>query len=96
MDVEFQNPQLAELEAAGEGGLPSGVARAYRKRIMAIRAAVDERDLYMTKSNRFKKMEGGRSHQHSMRLNDKWRLILEVVKGKPKNTIIVVAIEDYH
>jgi len=31
-----------------------------------------------------------------MRLNKQWRLIVEIEKGNPKNTVVIVAIEDYH
>ena len=41
-------------------------------------------------------LKGARAHQRSMRLNDQWRLILEIIPGRPKNRIRVCAIEDYH
>ena len=44
------------------------------------------------KSHRFKKWED----KHSMRLNDQWRLILDIEKAEPKNVILVVSIRDYH
>lgn len=31
-----------------------------------------------------------------MRLNDQWRLILEIKTAKPKNIIIVIDVVDYH
>ena len=31
-----------------------------------------------------------------MRLNDKWRLIIEIRRSQPKNIVIVIGIEDYH
>lgn len=65
-------------------------------RLQFIRVAPDERDFYAMRSLRFEKLKGNRSHQYSMRLNDQWRLILEVKPGQPKNTVVVVAIEDYH
>jgi proteic killer suppression protein len=64
--------------------------------MQAIRAANDERDLYVVKGNRFEKLKGARSHQYSLRLNDQWRLIVEIKSGNPKNTIVVVGVEDYH
>lgn len=35
-------------------------------------------------------------HQHSMRLNDQWRLIFELEGKKAAKVIAIVAIEDYH
>lgn len=98
MNVEFATDELDRLEVEPEfkAGLPRGVVKAYRKRIQMIRAAKDERDLYRMRSNRFKKLKGDRSYQRSMRLNDQWRLILEVVEARPGNIIRVISIEDYH
>lgn len=98
MNVEFANDDLDRLETDLEfdAGLSSAIVKAYRKRMQMIRAAMDERDLYQMKSNRFKKLKGDRSHQRSMRLNDQWRLILELVEKNPGPVVRVVAIEDYH
>lgn len=48
------------------------------------------------RSLNFEKLKGSRSHQHSMRINQQWRLILELKQANPKNVVVVVAIEDYH
>jgi proteic killer suppression protein len=76
--------------------LPTAVVRAYRKRLQAILAADDERDLIAVRGNRFEKMKGSRSHQHSMRLNDQYRLIVELVRARSRTKIRLVGIEDYH
>ena len=64
--------------------------------MQGIRAAKDERDLRAQKSWRFEKLKGARSHQYSIRLNDQFRLVLEIEEGSTGKTIIVIAIEDYH
>ena len=61
-----------------------------------IRAAKDERDFYAFKSLRYEKLQGRRDHQHSMRLNDQFRLILEYEGTGQDKTIVIVAIADYH
>jgi proteic killer suppression protein len=39
---------------------------------------------------------GDRKGQHSMRLNDQWRLIMEI-RGAAKNKVVhIVEIVDYH
>ena len=98
MEVEFANDDLKRLETdpAFNGGFAQAIVNAYRKRMQFIRAAVDERAFYPMRSLRFEKLKGNRSHQCSMRLNDQWRLILEIKPSTPKNIIVVVAIEDYH
>ena len=98
MEVEFSDRKWDQLEADAKftGGYSAGIVKAYRKRLGAVRAAHDERDLYEHKGNRFEKLEGKRDHQRSMRLNDQWRLILEL-RGKGNEKVVyVVGIEDYH
>jgi proteic killer suppression protein len=98
MDVEFRDPALDRLEtdASFSSGFSGAIVKAYRKRLQLIRAALDERSFYALKSLYFEKLKGDRSHQCSMRLNDQWRLILELHGVSPEKVIVVVAIEDYH
>lgn len=48
------------------------------------------------KSLRFEKLKGARQKQHSMRLNDQWRLILEFEGEGTTKVVVVCGIEDYH
>ena len=98
MDVEHRSNDLQRLEADPDfnGGYSQAIVRAFRKRLQFIRAATDERDLYAMKSLHFEKLKGDRSHQRSVRLNDQWRLILEIEPGTPKNKAVICGIEDYH
>ena len=98
MEVEFADEDLDRLEtdARFTGGFAQAVVRGFRKAMQAIRAAVDERDLYAAKGLRFEKLKGKRDHQHSMRVNVQWRLIVELVDGKRGKATRVFAIEDYH
>jgi len=76
--------------------LAAAIVKAYRRRIQQVIAATDERDFYALKSLHYEKLEGKRKHQRSMRLNKQMRLILEIETTKPKNTVHVISIEDYH
>jgi proteic killer suppression protein len=98
MEVGFRGGSLERLESDPrfDGGYPQAVVRAYRMRLQLIRSADDERALYALKSLHFEKLKGNRDHQHSMRLNDQWRLIIELEGSKPRKTVWVVGIEDYH
>ncbi|HEV7226049.1 MAG TPA: type II toxin-antitoxin system RelE/ParE family toxin [Pirellulales bacterium] len=98
MEVLHRDKDLDRLEIDPHfnGGHAEAVVKAFRKRMQAIRAAVDERAFYALKSLHFEKLEGDRSHQRSMRLNLQWRLILEIQKCDNKNVVVVVGIEDYH
>jgi len=98
MDVTFKDHSLDRLEtdAGFNGGFADSVVRAYRKAMQHIRAASDERTFYARRSFRFEKLKGDRVGQHSMRLNDQWRLILELRGEAPRKTVHVVEIADYH
>jgi len=98
MDVEYADDDLKRLEedAAFNGGFGREIVRAFRRRIQAIRAMPDERTCRALRSWNFEKLKGKRSHQYSIRLNDRWRLIVEIVPGNPKNTMRIIEIADYH
>jgi proteic killer suppression protein len=98
MDVTFKDQSLEQLEAdpAFSGGFSDGVVKAYRKRMQQIRAATDERTFYAYKSLHFEKLRGDRDGQYSMRLNDQWRLVIELHGEAPRKVVHVVQIADYH
>jgi toxin HigB-1 len=98
VDVAFKDESLAQLEtdASYSAGFGDAVVKAYRKRMQQIRAATDERTFYAFRSLHFEKLHGDRAGQFSMRLNDQWRLILELRGEAPRKTVYVVEIVDYH
>jgi toxin HigB-1 len=98
MEIEFRNDNLDRLEtdARFDGGYPSDIVKAFRKRMQQIRAALDERDLRNLKSLRFEKLDGDRKQEYSMRLNDQWRLIIELDGKGPDKVVAIIDIEDYH
>ena len=97
-EIRFRDASLDKLDSdeKHDGGFSKAIVKAFRKRMQTIRSAVDERDFYSMGSLRFEKLKGERKHQYSMRLNDQWRLILEIEGGATNKVIWVVAIEDYH
>jgi toxin HigB-1 len=97
-EVSYRDESLERLErdANYSGGFSEPVVKAFRKRMWFIRNAVDERDLRECKSNHFEKLKGGRAHQFSIRLNDQWRLIIEIGGKGSNKRLVVVGIEDYH
>ncbi len=98
MEVEFADEELDRLETDIDfnAGFAREIVLAFRKRMQAIRSAPDERTFYGLRSLHFEKLKGNRDHQRSMRLNKQWRLIVEIKPSQPKNTVVVVGIEDYH
>ncbi|PKN17815.1 MAG: plasmid maintenance system killer protein [Deltaproteobacteria bacterium HGW-Deltaproteobacteria-6] len=98
MEIVFKDKNLdrLEIDAGFNAGHPPNIVKAYRRRMQQIRAAKDERDFYNIKSLGYEKLKGNRKHQHSMKLNDQWRLILEYVENGNSKRILIVSIEDYH
>ena len=98
MDVRYEDSELERLETdpSFRGRWSQAVVKAFRKRMQAIRAATDERVFYQMKSFHFERLRGARRHQHSMRLNNQFRLIVEYEGESPNKTIVVISIEDYH
>lgn len=98
MEVIFATAELDRLETdvAYEMGLAAPIVKAYRKRLQAIRAAADERDLHAFKSWHFEKLKRPRQHQHSIRLNDQYRLIVQLVGAGNDKRVRIEEIVDYH
>ena len=98
MLVRFRDerPDRLETDASYDAGFSEAIVKAFRRRMQSIRAAMDERPFYTSRSLHFERLKGNRSHQYSMRLNDQWRLILEFEGDVPNKVVVVVSIEDYH
>jgi len=98
MEVLFADPKLERLESNREveTAWSPAVVSAFRKRLWLVRQAVDERDFRNLKSLHFEKLKGKRSHQHSMRLNDQYRLVVEIKQAGSHKQVTVISIEDYH
>lgn len=98
MEVRHDDRTLEEVEfdKASTAGFDPAIVKAFRKTMQSLRAAVDERDIRARKGARFEKLSGQRSHQHSIRLNDQYRLIVELEGEAPNKTVVIVGIEDYH
>ena len=98
MKFEFASDETKSLAEGKESdrNYQAGIGQAFRKRIQSIAAAKDIRDLYAIRSHRFEKLKGERSHQYSMRLNDQWRLIVEIREAADEPVIVIISIEDYH
>lgn len=98
MEVRFSYEGLEKLETdpKATGGFSQAVVSIFRKRMQLIRSALDERDFYQLKSLHFEKLKGTRAHQHSMRLNDQYRLVLEFDGTAPNKVVVLISIEDYH
>lgn len=97
MEVEHEDGNLERLEfdPSFNGGLDQALVKAFRKVMQWIRAAADERDFYALKSLHFEKLRGSKSDR-SMRLNDQWRLIVQIKGAGKKKRVVIRSITDYH
>jgi len=100
MDVEFADDDLRRLYEEPEfriSGIGPELTKAYRRRVQIILSATDRRDLYVLRSNHFEKLKGDREGQHSLRVNDQWRLI---VRCEPRDgggeKVVILDMDDYH
>ena len=98
LELVIRDNALLELATNknARSGFPQAVEKKFRFRIQQIMSFIDEREFYGSKGLHFEKLKGDRSHQHSIKLNDQWRLILGFEGEAPNKRVIVVGIEDYH
>lgn len=98
MRFRFHTNRLERLYFNDKGThrFPAPVVDAFFEVMAMIVAAPDERDLYALKSLHFEKLEGDRQHQHSLRLNRQFRLIVELDADDQGRFMRIVNIEDYH
>jgi len=97
MDIEFRDSDLAlvETKEAHKTKLPVSVINSLRDKLVVIRAAPDERVLRNWKSLHYEKL-AGRPGEHSIRINEKWRLIVTVDTTIVPNKLTILGVEDYH
>lgn len=72
--------------------LPKDIQRTARRNLLYLDDADDLQDLLAPPGNRLEKLKGDRAGQHSIRINDQWRICFDWVGNKAKNVEIV----DYH
>lgn len=100
MDVEFSSEKLERLYTDGRftAGLPQGAVKGFRKAVMWMRAANDERDLYAYPGLRIEQLKDkDRRGDRSARLNRQYRLIFEIRKQDgEKNILVLKDIENHY
>ena len=71
---------------------PKDIQRTARRKLIYLDDAEDLQDLLAPPGNRLEKLKGGRAGQHSIRINDQWRICFKWSGNKVKDVEIV----DYH
>jgi len=72
--------------------LPNQLQRRARVKLLAIDSAKQLEDLHIPPGNRLETLHGDRRGQHSIRINDQWRICFEWREGAAWNVEVV----DYH
>lgn len=73
-------------------GLPAQIQKRARAKLLAIDAALQLDDLRIPPGNRLEALRGDRKGQHSIRVNDRWRICFAWRNGEAWD----VEIDDYH
>jgi proteic killer suppression protein len=86
--------QRTEAVFLGESpkGFPSDLVKVARRRLGYLNAAVDLRDLRLPPGNRFEALKKDRRGQHSIRINDQFRICFRWTPEGP----VDVEVTDYH
>ena len=72
--------------------LPTDIQKAARRKLIMVHAASVLSDLKIPPNNQLEKLSKDRKGQHSIRINDQWRVCFRFVKGDAYEVEIV----DYH
>ena len=98
LEVEHSDPDLKRLET--EQGFTAGfdppVVKQFRILMQIVRNVSRKNALYQFGGRQLEKLSGQRKHQYSMRLNRKYRLIVEFEGAEPEEKIVIVAIENHY
>jgi proteic killer suppression protein len=72
--------------------LPQTIQRLARRKLLALHAATELGELHVPPGNRLEALKGDRAGQHSIRINDQWRICFYWREGNAHDVEIV----DYH
>ncbi len=89
----FQSEETAKIfRLEFSRKLPSDIQQVAVRKLRMINNAVSLNDLRIPPANRLEKLSGERAGQHSIRINDQWRICFEWRDGDAYDVEIV----DYH
>ncbi|TBN09452.1 type II toxin-antitoxin system RelE/ParE family toxin [Agrobacterium cavarae] len=85
---------MTEMVASGKTpkGFPVDIVRSSVRKLTMIDVAHDVEDLRSPPGNRLEALKGNRAGQHSIRINDQWRICFVWKDGGAEDVEIV----DYH
>jgi len=93
MIQSFKNKETEKVfQAQFTSQLPNDIQKTAYRRLLALHAATSLEDLRVLPGNRLEKLKGDRAGQHSIRINDQWRVCFDWLNENAENVEIV----DYH
>jgi toxin HigB-1 len=93
MIVSFRDTETARIWRGEQSRrLPSDIQNVALRKLRLLNRSRDLNDLRVPPGNRLEALKAGRSGQHSIRINDQWRICFVWTAGGPKDVEIV----DYH
>jgi len=93
MIVSFRDTETARVwRGERSRRLPSNIQNVALRKLRLLNRSRDLNDLRVPPGNRLEPLKGDRSGQHSIRINDQWRICFVWTAGGPED----VEIADYH
>jgi proteic killer suppression protein len=92
MILSFRDAATARLFADEDVSRFRAIERQARRKLLVLHGAGSLNDLRSPPGNRLEALKGERKGQHSIRINDQWRICFEWRNGGAENVEIV----DYH
>jgi toxin HigB-1 len=93
MIVSFRDTETARIwRGERSRRLPPDIQNVALRKLRLLNRSRDLNDLRVPPGNRLEALKADRSSQHSIRINDQWRICFVWTAGGPKDVEIV----DYH
>ena len=93
MIKSFKNKETEKIyNREGSDKLPRDIQQVALRKLRMINNAKNLNDLRIPPANRLEKLRGDREGQHSIRINDQWRICFTWQEGEADD----VEITDYH
>jgi proteic killer suppression protein len=93
MIVSFRDTETARIwRGERSRRLPTDIQNVALRKLRLLNRAADLNDLRVPPGNRLEALKAGRPGQHSIKINDQWRICFVWTAGGPRNVESV----DYH
>jgi toxin HigB-1 len=94
----IKDKKLAKLYETGKGtsDYPPEVVTAFQRRMAVIASAASEQDLYGLAALHYEKLQGRRRGQRSIRLHDRWRLIVTIEEDTQGQLMVILEISNHY